>query len=264
VNNRNGYLVLIGGGEEKSGRKIVLRETVDLNHAKQAVIIPSASLDPLITANPYIDAFHDLGVENVEILDVRHKREADNDRNYEIISKSDLIFFSGGDQVKLVRCLWGTKLLRQIKSQYAAGITIAGTSAGASAVSDHVIYDGNRKGFHKGSVHVKRGLGFIKDVIIDTHFINRKRIARLSQHLASGKSDFGIGIAEDTGIIISPDRTFKVIGNSIVTILNSRDLRFTDYNEVAYNNMITTDDLRLSLVAPGSSYSLIDTKVIHS
>jgi len=170
---RRGYLVLVGGAEDRTGRKEILRRTLELNGARTVSIIPSASRSPRGLARQYARAFRSLGALRVFTLDIRSRSEADLNRQAERISESDLIFFTGGDQVRLVRLLGGSRMIEETRQALRRGATVAGSSAGAAAVSDQMLYDGQLRGLHKGRVRHSRGFGFIRGITIDTHFVQR-------------------------------------------------------------------------------------------
>ena len=264
MQKNKGYLILIGGKEDKTGEKTILKETISISRAKKLVIIPAATSYPVKTSRKYFNVFSELGVKNVKILDIRYSHEADSDANIKIIEEADLIFFPGGDQERLAEILVGTKLLQSIKNRHLNGLSIAGTSAGAAAVSNPMIFDGTTNGFNKGSVLHAEGFDLLHGVTIDTHFIKRGRIARLSQFLTGGLSDFGIGLAEDTGIIISPDNTFKVIGSGAVSILSSKSMCYTNFQEINNNEHITTDGLQISFLFNGIVYDINKREIINS
>ena len=260
-----GNLVLIGGNVDRSRKQIVLKRTVATAGAGRVVIIPAASTEnPRRVGREYRNALLNLGADDCETLNIGPRSPADRTPNLEAVGRADLVFFTGGDQVKLVRALAGTKLLAGIRQRYVDGATIAGTSAGAHAAGDSMIYDGNRRGFCKGTVGYGEGFGFIEGVTIDTHFWRRRRIARLTQLLASGRSELGIGLAENTAIVIEPTGRFEVVGTGMVTILNGRNLRYTSYHEIAGNQPITTDGMSLSFLAPGTIFDLGELAVVSS
>lgn len=267
-NRQRGHLVLIGGAEDKNDKMEVLRKVVNINNAKTVAVIPTASSYTYELGRKYLECFRSLGVNEAKNLDIRYRNEVDKPEYLEFISQSDLIFFTGGDQVKLVETLKNTELLIRIWQRYFNGATIAGTSAGAAAASDPMIYDGDYCGFSKGCVQHGEGFGFIKEITIDTHFVERSRIPRLSQFLASGKSTKGIGLSEDTGVIIYPKGFFEVIGSGVVTVLNSHKT-ISDYHHVQENSQITVDGMRLSFLSKGSRFdlkkwTLITEEKVHS
>lgn len=259
----NGHLVLIGGAEDKQHRKKVLNEVIKINNAKNVAVIPSASSFPRDLGYTYINAFSSLGVKNVELLDIRNKDEADDEAYIEIVKQADLVFFTGGDQVKLVDRIHNTKLFKHIVQAYQTkGITIAGTSAGAAAASSPLLFDGDGKGLIKNSIKKYSGFGLIPNVTIDTHFYARRRLKRLAQSLVAGYSCYGIGLDEDTGIIIYPDDTFKVIGSGIVTLLRKKSVCISNYSEIFNNQAISIDGLEISVLQPETIFNLREWQMI--
>lgn len=260
--SKKGYLVLIGGAEDKKDNKIILKKVVSLNNAKNAVIIPTASAYPIGLAEDYQYAFRDLNVENISILDIRDQKDTERADFIEKIANADLIFFTGGDQYKLVSVFNDTQMLKQIWDRHMTGATIAGTSAGAAAACDPIIFDGDSAGMSKGSIHYCKGFGFIKNVTIDTHFVNRGRLGRLTQFLSSGKSTKGIGLGENTSIIVAPDNTFEVVGAEMVTIVNTEDVSFSNYNSISENEPIVINDIKVGFLQSGCVFDLNTWKVV--
>ncbi len=262
---KRGFMALIGGAEDKKQEKTVLRRVVEVSQAKTVAIVPTASFYPREVFANYYDAFKNIGVENVEFFDIRYQDEADRNEYLKKIEETDLIYFSGGDQVKLVRTLENTKLLKRIFELFEEGkLHIAGTSAGAAAASNPMIYDGDYDGFSKDSVNFSPGFGFLKGITIDTHFVSRGRIARLSQFLLTEKSPKGIGIGEDTGIIIDWQNRFEVVGSGVVTVLNADKVTHSNYAEIASGDFYSVNNLRVGFLASGSYFSLRRWSVLKS
>lgn len=261
---KRGYLVLIGGAEDRNDRREVLRSTYEINRPKYVTVIPTASSYPRDLGNSYYDVFRYLGADDVYILDVRDERDADRKENFEWISKSDMIFFTGGDQVKLARIFLGTRLFSKIKRRFQNGATLAGTSAGAAVMSNPLIYDGDELGLEKGTIRYDEGFGFISNITIDTHFLARERIPRLTQFLLSGRSHRGIGIDEDTAAIISPDRELRVCGSGAVTVLNTKRVTYSNYNSIRKYDKIVTNGVNLGFLQHGSRFNLQYWKVIDN
>jgi cyanophycinase len=263
INSKKGYLVLIGGAEDKKDDKVVLKKVIGINNAKNAVVIPTASSYPTGLAEDYYYAFRELGVENISILDIREKKDTENADFIEKVNNADLIFFTGGDQFKLVNVFNDTEMLTLIRNRYNNGATIAGTSAGAAASCDPIIFDGDSAGMNKGSIHYSNGFGFIRNVTIDTHFVNRGRLGRLTQFLSSGKSMRGIGLGENTAIVVAPNNTFEVVGSEMVTVVNTEDVSFSNYDQISENDPIVINDIRVGFLQSGSVFDLNTWKVVR-
>lgn len=254
---KKNYLMLIGGAEERRGDMLVLKTVVRKSRARNIIIIPTASNYPRDVINTYYDAFKQLGVSQVEGFDIRYSDEADRYEYIEKLENADLVFFSGGDQKRLVEVLDRTRLLERIKEKFAQGtIHIAGTSAGAAAVSDPILYDGDYNGFRKEAINYSKGFNFLPGITVDTHFLNRERIPRLAQFLSSDKSTRGIGICEDTMIVIDPMLRFTVYGSGMVTVMNSEKITYTNYHVIERENIINTNNLRIGFLSHGSKFSI--------
>ena len=254
---KQGILTLIGGAEDKRDEKKVLKTIIQKTNAKNVVIIPTASSYPRDVFETYLKAFTDLGVENVTNFDIRYPDEAEKKEYFDVLEKTDLVFFSGGDQTILVRVLGETKLFHKIRMKFYAGeLHIAGTSAGAAAASNPMLYDGDYQGFKKDAINSEAGFGFLPTITIDTHFLQRERIARLSQFCISGKSNRGIGLDEDTAIMIFPDNKFTVIGSGMVTLINVGSLMRSNYKKIEKDQTINFNNLRIGFLSEGASFSI--------
>ena len=260
-----GYLFLIGGAEDRKGDKRTLKYIVERTNSANIVIIPTASAYPKEVDRCYTGTFFDLGVSAVQCLDIRHRNEADRSENLDAVEAADLIYFGGGDQAKLVNTLKSTQLYQRIKARFETGrLHIAGTSAGASAMGDPIFYNGDRRGLVKGSIKISEGFGLIDGVAIDTHFSNRKRLKRLCQFLISGKCNRGIGLDEDTGIMVYPNLHVKVIGAGLVTVVNSARVTGSNYHEVKLGDNLRFDNMRIGFLPPGAHFSLKKWAILNS
>ena len=254
---KRGLLYLIGGAEDRQGDALVLRDLVDQTQPGHITIIPTASGYPQSIDRDYTDVFRRLGVKSIRCLDIRYRDEADRNENLKAVATADLIFFGGGDQVKLVDTLYQTRFIDLIRRRFEAGdLHIAGTSAGATAAGNPMIYHGNQDGLLKGSVEHSNGFGFVDGVAIDTHFFARGRLSRLSQFLISGHCQRGIGLDEDTGIMICPDFRFQVIGSGMVTVLNSSRVSGSNFNTVRTGESLRFNNMRLGILPAGSIFSI--------
>jgi len=260
-----GNLILIGGAEDRKEDKLILRKIVELNNAKTVTVIPSASCYPTGVSEDYYHAFKSLGVENIQIFDIREPGEADSEKYIQEIEKSDLVFMTGGDQVKLFHVFRNTELLEKIIHLHNhKGLNIAGTSAGAAVASNPMIYDGNIHGLKKGSVHFSEGFGLIKDVTIDTHFISRGRLGRLTQFLCTGITSYGIGLGENTAIFINPDNVFHVIGTGMISIVDTKNVSFSNYKDIREDEPIVIHGITAGFLQHGSTFDMNTWKVVSA
>lgn len=232
-----GFLIAVGGaedkGEEAQVRKNrldffsegILRQIVELASKKanpRLELITTASSIPDEIAQVYKKAFKRLGCDEVGHLRLRSREEADTKKSLERIEKCNCVLFSGGDQLKLCSALGGTQFIKIVEDRYYdEHFVIAGTSAGAAAMSNTMICGGNEnRAFMKGEVEMNIGFGFLQNVIIDTHFDARGRFGRLVQAIATQPGAIGIGLDEDTGIIVEKGNRIKAIGASSVVIVD--------------------------------------------
>lgn len=261
---KRGFLFLIGGAEDRKREKLVLKHLVDRTHPRNIIIIPTASGYPQDVFRSYSEAFKNLGVDNIDYLAIRYRDEADRENFIEAVDNADLIFFGGGDQVKLVAALNHTKLFERICQRFeAGGLHIAGSSAGAAAAGNPILYNGDRRGFKKGSIKYSDGFGLIDGVAIDTHFSARRRLARLCQLLVSGQCRKGIGLDEDTGIMVYPNLHFRVIGSGMVTILNSVHVSGSNYHAVANDDMLQFNNMHVGCLPAGTLFSLKKWSILN-
>jgi len=254
---QRGYLFLIGGAESSNGDYTILKHIIDVTQAANIVIIPTASCYPRDVHRNYDNVFNKLGVSETICLDIRHAHEADRERHLSAVENADLIYLSGGDQVRLVSRLGQTKLFDRIRTRFASGsLHIAGTSAGAAAAGNPMIYDGDYKGIFKGSIGFMEGFGLIDGVTIDTHFSARSRLSRLSQFLISGRCEKGIGLDENTGILLYPDDEFEVIGAELVTVLDSTGITGSNYHAADEGKQLRFNNMSIGFLSAGTRFSI--------
>jgi len=254
---KRAYLFLIGGAEDRKGAKRVLKHLMDQAQPTNIIIIPTASAYPQDVYRSYADAFRDLGVIEIECLDIRYRDEVDRIKNLDAIERADLVYLGGGDQVKLVATMNRTKLFDRIRARFESGdLHIAGTSAGAAAAGNPILYNGDRRGLKKGSIKFSEGFGFIDGVAIDTHFSARKRLSRLCQLLVSGHCRKGIGLDENTGIMIDSNLHFTVIGSGMVTIVNSTHVSGSNYRAISNGENLRFNNMHIGLLPAGTRFSI--------
>lgn len=256
-----GNLYLIGGHEDKEGEKSVLQFVLDSTQATQITLIPTASSIPRDLWLAYERAFQDLGVHDLVNLDIRTREEADKEEYVHAIQNSQLVFFTGGDQVHLLEKLAGTRIEHAIRERWMHGMPIAGTSAGAAAMSRDMIYDGDGIGLQKGTVCHMPGFGFLDDIVVDTHFDVRQRLPRLYQAIAAGYGELGIGLSEDTGMLITPDQKGRVFGRGYVSIVSKAPGFCTNYQQITEGAPWSVHNARLSLLYPDDVIDFTENQV---
>lgn len=218
-----GLLMPIGGAEDKYASCEILRRFVKIcgGNAANILIIPSASSIPYEVAEEYEHLFCLLGVAQVNILHISSRQEANNPARLHMLEKISGIFITGGDQLKLSSLLGETLIAAAIHERFLNGLPIGGTSAGASIMSREMIAFGRDK-FNPSQrlIQIDKGLGLSQNLIIDQHFSQRERLKRLTAAIARHPDLTGVGIDENTALIISPDDTWEIIGAGTVTVVN--------------------------------------------
>ncbi|MCC3154901.1 cyanophycinase [Hymenobacter sp. BT770] len=273
-----GILIAIGGHEDKTPNPgtdpeaeyapdAILRRFVDELRGKGPVIVvPIASEDPKEAAKDYVDVFKSLGVDRVEVFDVRERAQALDEAGLELLNEAAGIMFTGGDQLRLTALLGGTPWLNRLKERYTHDeIVIAGTSAGAAAMSTPMIYQGrDNQGMRKDEIHITTGLRFLHDVAIDTHFVARGRIIRMAQIIATNPSCIGLGLEEDTGVVVTQGREIEVIGSGVVTVVEALTSTTTNIHLIKPGEPFTIRDLRVHILSNGERYTLPVQEDMHS
>jgi len=227
-------------------------------------IVPTASSIPEKSSLRYKEAFQNLGFENIGILDIRSREEALNPDYLQRIKDTAGILFTGGNQLRLTSLLGGTELLDVLLERYASEpLVIAGTSAGAMAMSDTMIYEGSsHEALKKGEVKFSSGFGFIHNVIIDTHFVKRGRIGRLFQAVANNPSSLGIGLGEDTGLLITGGDVQEAIGSGLIIVVDGSSIRNTNIAAINEGELISIENLSVHVMVPGDVFLLSERRFI--
>jgi len=229
-------------------------------------IIPTASTVPEELAEEYVKVFRHLGVGNLEVINITDRRGGEDPAYMDVITRAAGVLFTGGDQLRLTSVLGGTPFLQRLKERYTHdAILIAGTSAGATAMSTPMIYEGESQGgIIKGDVRVTTGLELLKNVAIDTHFIARGRLVRMAQALATNPGCVGIGLEEDTAVLVTEGREVEVIGSGLVTVVDGMRITSTDIYEIERGEPFSVSGLRVHLLANGKRYSLPTYPELHT
>jgi cyanophycinase len=255
---QRGWIIPIGGAEEKEDRPDILSRFVALCGGADAniVVIPSAS--KLRDTGPrYVALFKGLGAREVDSLDFDTRRDAEEPNRLARLEKATGIFITGGNQLRITTLLGGTPVSRLIRSLNAGGVHVAGTSAGAAVLSEHMIAFGEEGGSPRaGSVSLAPGLGLTNRFVIDQHFRERDRLGRLATALAYNPFAVGIGLDEDTAAFIGPDNTLEVEGAGAVTVVDAAHVQFSSMDQVDQDQPVCLLGLTVHFLTTGATFNL--------
>ncbi len=281
MNSPKGKLVIIGGSVDRGSvlenpndvqrnlkffeKGILRRITTESvrNNLSKVEIITTASNIPEEVGEEYIKAFAQLDVLNVGVLNIKTREEANSKENLERLKNADVVMFTGGDQLRLTSIFGGTSFHHLLLEKYQdEDFIISGTSAGAAASSNNMIYQGSsQEALLKGEVKITGGLGFINNVIIDTHFVQRGRIGRLLYACASNPINLGIGLGEDTGLLILNGNSMEAIGSGLVMLVDGTQMRDTSITDVEMGAPVSIENLIVHVMAFGDHYDLKNKKL---
>jgi cyanophycinase len=276
MNVPKGKLIIIGGSVDKGSffkvpedkpnnlkffEKGILKrmstESVKGNLSRIEIITTASSI-PKEVGEEYIDAFRQLGITNTAVLDIRTREEANSQESLDRLAQADIVMFTGGDQLRLTSIFGGTAFHHLLLERYQhEDFIISGTSAGAAASSNNMIYQGSSsEALLKGEVKITGGLGFINNVIIDTHFVQRGRIGRLLYACASNPINLGIGLGEDTGLLITHGHSMEAIGSGLVILVDGTHMRHTNLTDVQMGQPVSIENLTVHVMSFGDVFDL--------
>jgi cyanophycinase len=281
MSHPKGKLIAVGGAEDK-GTDLekgeihrnnlnffelgILRRVVEEAGGKSSRIevITTASMIPYEVGEHYLNSFGKIGCTNIGLLHIRTRQDAMNREFVDRIRKCDAVMFTGGNQLRLSATDGGTEFLSILRKRYMEeNFLIAGTSAGAMAMSNTMIYEGNATRAHlKGEVKITTGLGFINTVIIDSHFEKRGRFGRLAQAVATNPSCIGIGLGEDTGMLITEGNKMEAIGSGLVIIIDGHDILHSNIADIPDGNPISLENLNVHFCEKGNGYLITERKFL--
>jgi len=281
MSHPKGKLIAVGGAEDK-GTDLekgeinrnnlnffelgILRRVVEEAGGKSSRIevITTASMIPYEVGEHYLNSFGKIGCTNIGLLHIRTRQDAMNSEFVDRIRKCDAVMFTGGNQLRLSATDGGTEFLSILRKRYMEeNFLIAGTSAGAMAMSNTMIYEGNATRAHlKGEVKITTGLGFINTVIIDSHFEKRGRFGRLAQAVATNPSCIGIGLGEDTGMLITEGNKMEAIGSGLVIIIDGHDILHSNIADIPDGNPISLENLKVHFCEKGNGYLIRERKFL--
>ncbi len=285
--NCRGKLIIIGGAVDKGSfteksfdkdvaknlnffEKGILKRIIDESKHKEnsrIEIVTTASIIPKEVGPEYVKALQYLKAKNTDVLYIERREQANDDEVLARLKAADVVMFTGGDQLRLTSILGGTKFHDLLMDKYKnEDFVYAGTSAGAAAASNSMIYQGSSsEALLKGEVKITSGLSFIDNVIIDTHFVKRGRIGRLFQAVVGNPKLLGIGLGEDTGLLITNNNEMEAIGSGLVILVDGREIKDTNLTEVALGQPISINHLVTHVMSMHDTFDLTTYKMkIHS
>jgi cyanophycinase len=250
-------LIIIGGGEDKEGDKVILREVAARVGAGPLVVTTVASHEPEGLFEKYEKIFHELGVKQVQELEIETRCDAQKPENAARIRGARGVFFTGGDQLRIASQIGDTPISDAILSIYENGGVVAGTSAGASVMSDTMLVAGESRGSHRASdaLRMAPGLGLMAHVVIDQHFSERGRFGRLIGAVSHNPQSLGLGIDEDTAVVVEGDR-FRVIGSGAVYVLDGRSTTYSNVADATADETVSIYDVTVHVLSQGDAFDL--------
>jgi len=285
--NCRGKLIIIGGAIDKGSfteknfdknvannlnffEKGILKRIINESKHKEnsrIEIITTASIVPKEVGPEYVKALQYLNALNTDVLYIDKREQANDEEVLARLKAADVVMFTGGDQLRLTSILGGTKFHDMLMDKYKnEDFVYAGTSAGAAAASNNMIYQGSSsEALLKGEVKITSGLSFIDNVIIDTHFVKRGRIGRLFQAVVGNPKLLGIGLGEDTGLLITNNNEMEAIGSGLVIIVDGKEIKDTNLTEVNLGQPISINHLVTHVMSMHDTFDLSTYKMkIHS
>lgn len=260
-----GYLLIIGGAEDKTNGSVILKQAADMLGEKDILtVLTTATEKPEEVGQNYLSVFSRLGIANVQILNINTREEANNGAYCDKLSGSGCVFMTGGDQLRITSILGGTRAGTALRNLYSAGGIIVGTSAGASVMSSTMVVKGDdNEPAKKCTLKMAPGLGLIGGVIIDQHFDQRGRFGRLLCGVAENPEVIGLGIDEDTAVKVFPDMHFEVIGTNAVTVIEGNTIESSNVSELKQNEILAIVGVRVSVLPQGYGFDLLNRKVLR-
>jgi cyanophycinase len=258
-NTPKGRLIIIGGHEDKEGERTILKAVAQRARGEHGrlVIVTVASNQPEELGHEYRALFKDLGVGDVDVVDIRTRDEAADERYIQKIAGAKVIFFTGGDQLRITSQIGDSPVFRCMQELYRKGATIAGTSAGAAAMPETMLIAGaSDKSNRISALEMAPGLAFMSGVVIDSHFAERGRMGRLLGAVAQNPRNIGLGIDEDTAILVTGQECFEVIGSGAVYVVDGMDISYSSLSEKQPEGILSIYDLKLHVLGQNDHYDL--------
>ncbi|MGF1553404.1 MAG: cyanophycinase [Paracoccaceae bacterium] len=262
-----GRIVAIGGAEDKSQESVILGRVMALapEGRREVAVITTASMIPDEVFPAYDEVFGELGAEAVHHLDVRDRAGARDPARVAAVERAGVVFMSGGDQLRLTNVLGASPLLAAMRRVRSEGAVIAGTSAGAAAMSATMIYNGHAAdALRKGAVKMAAGLGFWEGVVIDSHFLERGRFTRLMEVGATNPEFVGIGLGEDAAVIVHDDGVLEAIGNGHVVVVDCAQLGYSNVADLTDGMPVATSHVLMHALTSGFGYDVAERRFLRA
>ncbi len=260
-----GTLFIIGGSEDKRNTKVILSHLAREIGKGKLVISTLASDYGDEAWEVYRQLFNALGVKQIKHLGIDYRDESAEDSRLDILDETTAIFFTGGDQLRITTRLGGTALSERIEEIFKQGGIIAGTSAGASALGEMMLVGSHGGGISKvgDAFQMVPGLGLARSLVIDQHFSERGRIRRLLGAVAQNPRMLGVGIDEDTAIVVGKNRRFQVLGSGAVYVVDGHDLSYTNISEDSMGRTMSVFGIKLHVLSQGDIFDLKSGQPVH-
>ena len=260
-----GCLILIGGGEDRdpAGQRSILREIAGRVRGGKLVLATIASQEPEGYLEDYQRAFADLGIGELIHLYVSERSEAGDFEKVRALDDAAGIFFSGGDQLRIISQIGDSGIEAKVRSLYQRGGVVAGTSAGAAVMSENMLVRGSSSVSHRiGDVQIAPGLGLIRDVIVDQHFAQRGRFGRLMGAVALNSRELGLGIDEDTAVIVEGDH-FEVLGSGAAYVVDGSTMTYNNISEEHLDRVLSMHTMTVHILGHGDRFDLATRRPVH-
>ncbi|MEM7769414.1 MAG: cyanophycinase [Cyanobacteria bacterium P01_A01_bin.37] len=252
-------ILVIGGAEDKVHERLILQTFFQRSGAENAqiAIIPCASREPVIIGERYCTIFNQMGAKRIEVIDIRERNQENVSHWHDFLDTCTGVFMTGGDQLRLSGLMADTSIMGKVRMRAQLGeIALAGTSAGAAVMGEHMIAGGGSgESPNRSLVDLADGLNIIPEILVDQHFHNRNRMARLMSAIAAYPDKLGIGIDEDTCALFEGPDVFQVIGKGTVTVVDPGELTRSTYPDAELNAPLSIHNLRIHILKHGDRYN---------
>lgn len=257
-----GRLLIIGGHEDKKGKKLILRYLAQQVGNGSLVVSALASEEPEAMWKQYERVFRGLGLRHVKQLAIERRADAESPEALRVLENASAVFLTGGDQLRITSLLGDTPVYSRLLEIYEQGGTIAGTSAGASVMSDTMLVGGGQNGTHRigAGVQLAPGFGWAKDMVIDQHFAERGRMTRLLGVVAQNPRILGIGLDENTAMVLGPTTEFRVIGDGAVYVIDGASVTDTNVAEEQHDRALSLYNVTVHALTQGDRFQLSTRK----